>query len=45
VIVTNTVAISEEKLFPGLDIASVGHIFGEAIRRTHNEESISTLFD
>lgn len=44
-IVTNTIAIPEEKRFPGLEIVSVGHIFGEAIRRTNQEESISTLFD
>lgn len=45
VITTNTIYISEEKRFPGLEIVSVGHIFGEAIRRTYGEESISTLFD
>jgi ribose-phosphate pyrophosphokinase len=45
VTVTDTVAIPGEKQFKGLEICSVGHIFGEAIRRTHNEESISTLFD
>jgi len=44
-IVTDTVTIPPEKRFEGLEIASVGHIFGEAIRRTHNEESISTLFE
>lgn len=44
-IVTNTIDIPAEKRFPGLEIVSVGHIFGEAIRRTHDEESISTLFD
>lgn len=45
VIVTNTLAIPEEKRFPGLEIVSIGRIFGEAIRRTYSEESISTLFD
>jgi len=44
-IVTNTIDIPEEKRYPGLEIVSVGHIFGEAIRRTHDEESISSLFD
>jgi ribose-phosphate pyrophosphokinase len=43
-IVTNTIAIPEDKQFPDLEIVSVGHIFGEAIRRTYQEESISTLF-
>jgi len=45
VITTNTIHISKEKRFPDLEIVSVGHIFGEAIRRTYGEESISTLFD
>ena len=45
VITTNTLYIPEEKQFPDLEIVSVGHIFGEAIRRTYGEESISTLFD
>jgi len=44
-IVTNTIDIPEEKRFPGLEIVSVGHIFAEALRRTHDEESISSLFD
>jgi ribose-phosphate pyrophosphokinase len=44
-IVTNTIEIPPEKRFPGLEIVSVGHIFAEALRRTHNEESISSLFD
>ncbi|MFC1628028.1 ribose-phosphate diphosphokinase [Gemmatimonadota bacterium] len=43
-IVTNTISIPGEKQFPDLEIVSVGHIFGEAIRRTYQEESISTLF-
>jgi ribose-phosphate pyrophosphokinase len=45
VTVTDTVHIPDEKKFDGLEICSVGHAFGEAIRRTHKEESISTLFD
>ncbi len=45
IIITNTIFIPEEKRFPDLEIVSVGHIFGEAIRRTYGEESISTLFD
>ncbi len=44
-IVTNTINVRAEKRFPDLEIVSVSHIFGEAIRRTYAEESISTLFD
>ncbi|HKJ69880.1 MAG TPA: ribose-phosphate pyrophosphokinase [bacterium] len=43
--VTNTLNISEEKQFDALEIVSVGHVFGEAIKRIHDEESISSLFD
>ncbi len=45
VIVTDTIDIPAEKQFPDLEIVSVSNIFGEAIRRTYAEESISTLFD
>ncbi len=43
--VTNTLKISEEKQFDTLEIISVGPVFGEAIKRIHDEESISSLFD
>lgn len=42
--VTNTLNISAEKQFDRLRIISVGDVFGESIRRIHEEESISSLF-
>ncbi len=42
--VTNTLDIPEEKRFDRLRIISVGDVFGESIRRIHEEESISSLF-
>jgi len=42
--VTNTLNISSEKQFDRLRIISVGDVFGESIRRIHEEESISSLF-
>lgn len=43
--VTNTLHIPEEKKFAKLNIIGVGELFGEAIQRIHDEESISVLFN
>jgi ribose-phosphate pyrophosphokinase len=47
IIVTNTYPIPEEKIIgiKKLRIIDVSGVFAEAIRRTHNGESISYLFD
>lgn len=42
--VTNTLKIPEEKRMEKLRVVSVGEVFGESIKRIHNEESISSLF-
>ena len=44
-IVTDTIAVPKEKHFENLKIISVASIFGEAIGRIHDEESISVLFN
>lgn len=41
--VTNTLPIPEAKRFPGLTVLSVAPLLGEAIRRIHDGESISSL--
>lgn len=43
--VTDTVAIPREKSLPKMKVLSVAELFGRAIMRIHNEESISSLFD
>jgi len=43
--VTDTVALAEEKKIDKIDILTAANIFGEAIKRIHSEESISSLFD
>jgi ribose-phosphate pyrophosphokinase len=44
-IVTNTIPLSTEARQCGkITVLSVAHLIGEAIRRTHEEESISSLF-
>jgi ribose-phosphate pyrophosphokinase len=44
IILTNTIDISERKLLPNMKILSMAPLFGEAIRRIHNGESVSSLF-
>jgi len=44
-IVTNTIPLnSDAQLCRKIKVLSVAHLIGEAIRRTHEEESISSLF-
>ncbi|MBU0712088.1 ribose-phosphate pyrophosphokinase [bacterium] len=45
IIVTNSLSIPEERMFPKLEIVSASPMFAEAIKRIHYEESISSLFD
>ncbi|MFQ6613990.1 MAG: ribose-phosphate diphosphokinase [Fidelibacterota bacterium] len=44
-ILTDTIAMPEEKVLSNMRFVSVANIFGEAIRRIHNGESVSSLFD
>ncbi|KAF0972048.1 hypothetical protein FDP41_009744 [Naegleria fowleri] len=44
VIVTNTVPLAPEKQHPKIIQVCVSELVGEAIRRVHNEESVSSLF-
>ncbi|MDX2200706.1 MAG: ribose-phosphate pyrophosphokinase [Phycisphaerae bacterium] len=45
-VVTDTIPISEEKrrVLPNLTVLSVSSLLGEAIRRIHRNESVSSLF-
>jgi ribose-phosphate pyrophosphokinase len=45
VVVTNTIAIPEEKRFPQLTVLSTGDLLARAILYTHSNESVSSLFD
>ena len=44
IFVTDTIQVPQEKQFKKLEIITSAPIFAEAIRRIHNEESISSLF-
>lgn len=44
-VVTNTIALAEEKKIEKIHELSVAPLIGEAIIRVHEEQSVSTLFD
>ncbi len=44
-IVTDTVSIPENKKLDNMEIVSVAQVFGEAIRRVYDGESVSALFE
>lgn len=44
IIVTDTIPIPKEKITGKIKVLSVASLLGEAIKRIHNEESISVLF-
>ncbi|MCM8796751.1 MAG: ribose-phosphate pyrophosphokinase [Candidatus Omnitrophica bacterium] len=44
-IITDSIPLSKEKQHPKIKVLSVANLFGEAIKRIHNEESVSSLFD
>ncbi|WP_420127795.1 ribose-phosphate diphosphokinase [Longimicrobium sp.] len=45
IVVTDTVPVPREKRIPTLTVLSVGELVGRAIRYTHMNESVSSLFD
>jgi ribose-phosphate pyrophosphokinase len=45
VVVTNTIPVPEEKRFPQLTVLSVAELIARAVRYTHSNESVSSLFD
>lgn len=45
VTVTNTIRLAEEKRFDQLAVLSVAPLLAKAIRNTHSDQSVSSLFD
>jgi ribose-phosphate pyrophosphokinase len=43
--VTNTIRLPEEKQFDRIKVLSVGPLLAKAIRYTHSDQSVSSLFD
>ena len=44
-LITDTVNLAPEKRFPTLQVLSVGELLAKAIRFTHSDQSVSSLFD
>src|SRR5713226_8962149 len=44
IVITNSVPLAPEKAIPKIHVLSVAPLVAEAIRRIHDEESVSTLF-
>ena len=44
IVVTNSIPLPAEKQLPNMTVLTVAPLLGEAIRRIHDEESVSTLF-
>jgi ribose-phosphate pyrophosphokinase len=44
IVTTNTVPIPPEKRLPQMTVLSIAPLLAEAIRRTHDGESVSALF-
>ena len=44
-VVTDTVSIEDEKKLGNMEIVTVAYVFGEAIRRVYDSESVSALFE
>ena len=45
IIITDTISISKEKKIDKIHIVSVDAVFGQAVHRVHNGESVSALFE
>jgi ribose-phosphate pyrophosphokinase len=43
--VTDTIALTAERRFDKLKVLSVGDLLAKAIRYTHAEQSVSSLFE
>ncbi|MBU1868937.1 MAG: ribose-phosphate diphosphokinase, partial [Candidatus Omnitrophica bacterium] len=44
-LITDSIPLSEDKKHPRLEVLTLSNLLGEAIKRIHNEESVSSLFD
>ena len=45
IVITDTVPLPPEKMLPNINVLTVAPMLGEAIKRIHHHESISTIFE
>ena len=45
IIITDTINMKEKNILNNIDIVTVANVFGAAINRIHNNESVSSLFE
>ena len=43
--ITDSIPLDDSKKYPKIKVLSISELLGEAIKRIHNEESVSSLFD
>ena len=43
--ITDSIPLNDSKKYPKIKVLSISELLGEAIKRIHNEESVSSLFD
>jgi ribose-phosphate pyrophosphokinase len=43
--VTNTIRVPDERRFARLKVLSIAPLLAQAIRNTHSDQSVSSLFD
>jgi ribose-phosphate pyrophosphokinase len=44
-LITDSIPLADDKRHPKIKVLSIAELFGETIKRIHNEESVSSLFD
>jgi ribose-phosphate pyrophosphokinase len=44
-LITDSIPLDDSKKHPKIRVLSIAELLGEAIKRIHNEESVSCLFD
>ena len=45
IIITDTINMKDKNILKNIDIVTVANVFGAAINRIHNNESVSSLFE
>jgi ribose-phosphate pyrophosphokinase len=44
IVITDTIPLTQERTLPTMKVLSIATLLGEAVKRIHRNESVSTLF-